>query len=348
MLTDHESTGSHVLARRRWRARAWLVVTVALHVSMLVLTLALLPQGRIDRIDPLVIIVALAVGPPAGVLWLERRRSSTHQPHKWPWRSLAAAFPQTVALGFAVNGVLDKVALAAWLRLLLILAVPLIPALIAAMAVRSLLRPLVPELGTRDFEVIVAARTGHRSFFYGDFVALTDREIVITVRSGSGRATWNPKVERIALADITAVGTRPMLPQDSPWITLSDGRGLTVPPGDVVVVQCRASTAVLPVTDAGMFAEIVRVRAARVRGTSVAPAALAGHSALGGHSAPAGRTHGRTQRHGRKRCTSQKCCPHRNRPDPSRTPSPVRLTHRGPVPGWRCGGASQSRSHCWG
>lgn len=84
---------------------------------------------------------------------------------------------------------------------------------------------------------------------------------MISVRSGSGRATWNPKAQRIALADVTAVGARPAVAQDSPWITLSDGRGLSVPPGDVVVVQCRDATQVLPVDDAAVCAEVIRTRA---------------------------------------------------------------------------------------
>ncbi len=279
---------SPLLARRCRRARAWLAVTVALHVSMLALTVALLPLGRIEwgrieQVESLVIIIALAVGPPAGMLWLQRRRPSAPKPHGWSWRSLAVAFPQAIALGFAVNAVLDRGALAPPQRILLLLAVALIPAVTAEMARRSLLRPLVAELGASDVEVLVEPRTGPRPWFYGawfssawfssDSVALTDREIVITVRSGSGRATWNPKTERIALADITAVGARPVLPQDSPWITLSDGRGLSVQPGDVVVVQCgvqhRAATQVLPVADAAVFAEVIRTRATRVRGAPV-------------------------------------------------------------------------------
>jgi hypothetical protein len=272
VLADQERTSSHVLVRRCRRARVWLAVTVTLHVSMLALTVALLPLGRFEHVESLVIIIALAVGPPAGMLWLQRHRPSAHQPHRWPWQSLVVAFPQAIALGFAVNTVLDRGALE---RLLPILAVALIPAVTAEMARRSLLWPLVAELGASDVEVLIEPRTGTRPRFYSDSIMLTDREIVITVRSGSGRATWNPKIERIALADVTAVGARPMLPSDSPWITLSDGRGLSAQPGDVVVVRCgwhhRAVTQVLPVADAAVFAEVVRTRATKVRGAPVAP-----------------------------------------------------------------------------
>jgi hypothetical protein len=245
------------------------VVTVALHLSTLALTVALLPLGDIEQIDSLVIILALAAGPLAGMFWLQRRRPSAHKPHQWPWRALAVAVPQAMALGFAVNAVLDEDTLAPLQRIVLVLVAALIPAVTAELARRSLLRPMVVELGEDDFEVLVEPRTGQRSWFYSDSVALTDREIVIAVRSGSGRATWSPKTEQIALADVTAVGARPMLPQDSPWITLSDGRGLSVAPGDVVVVQCRDTAQVLPVDDAAVFAEVVRVRATRVRGAPV-------------------------------------------------------------------------------
>lgn len=285
MLVNQERTSSDVLARRRRRTRAWLAVTVALHLSTLALTVALLPLARFEQIDSLVIILALAGGPPAGMLWLQRRHPSVHKPHQWPWRALAVALPQAMALGFAVNAVLDEDALTPLQRILLALVVVLIPAVTAELARRSLLRPLVAELGAADFEVLVEPRTGQRSWFYSDSVALTDREIAIAIRSGSGRATWSPKTERIALADVTAVGARPVLPQDSPWITLSDGRGLSVAPGDVVVVQCRDTAQVLPVDDAAVFAEVVRARATRVRGVPVGalplevdvPAAEPGH-----------------------------------------------------------------------
>ena len=180
------------------------------------------------------IIIALAVGPPAGMLWLQRRHPSVNKPHQWPWRALAVALPQAMALGFALNAVPDEDALAPPQLILLVLAVALVPGVTAELARRSLLRPLVVELGAGEFEVLVEPRTGQRSWFYSDSVTLTDRKIVITVRSGSGRATWHPKTEQIALAEVTAVGARTVLPQDSPWITLSDGRGLTVTPGDVV------------------------------------------------------------------------------------------------------------------
>ncbi|MGH3906308.1 MAG: hypothetical protein ACRDTE_19325 [Pseudonocardiaceae bacterium] len=254
-------TERDVLARRGRRARRWLAITGAVHLLMAVLTIVLLLAGRIERVDSLVIILVLAIAPPAGALWLQRRRSAGSTPHTWPWRSLAVAFPQAIALVAAVSAALGDDPLAPWQGIALLLGIPLMSAGSAALATRSLLRPLVPELGAGDFEVLVEPRTGRRPWFYGDGVTLTDREIVISVRSGSGRATWNPKVQRIALADVTAVGARTAVAQDSPWITLSDGRGLSVPPGDVVVVQCRNATQVLPVDDAAVFAEVVRTRA---------------------------------------------------------------------------------------
>jgi hypothetical protein len=265
VLVDQERRSSDGLARRCRRARACLAVTVALHVSTLALTVALLSLGHTGQADSLVIILALAAGPPAGMLWLQRSRPSAHKPHQWPWRALAVAVPQAMALGFALNALLDEDALTPPQRILLVLVVALVPGVTAELARRSLLRPLVAELGADDFELLVEPRTGQRSWFYSDSVALTDREIVITVHSGSGRATRSPKIEQIALVDVTAVGARPALPSDSPWITLPDGRGLPVAPGDVVVIQCRDTVSVLPVDDAAVFAEVVRARATRVR-----------------------------------------------------------------------------------
>jgi len=79
VLIDQERASSQVLVPRRRRARAWLAVTVALHVAMVALTIALLGRGHLEQVDSLVIIIALAVGPPAGMLRLERRRPSARQ-----------------------------------------------------------------------------------------------------------------------------------------------------------------------------------------------------------------------------------------------------------------------------
>ena len=59
--------------RRCRRARAWLAVTVTLHVSMIALTVALLLRGSTEQVDSLVIVIGLAVGPPVSMLWLQRR-----------------------------------------------------------------------------------------------------------------------------------------------------------------------------------------------------------------------------------------------------------------------------------
>lgn len=265
-----DQTGADVMARRWRRARSWLAFTVALHLGMLSITLVLLPLGRIEQTGSLVFVIVVAVGPVAWGLWLERRRPSAGRPAQWPWRSLLVAFVQVIALGYAVNGVLARDVLAPWQRLPLILAIPLIPAMTALLARRALLHPLVPELGRSDVEVIVEIRTARRPWYYSDTVKLTGRTIEIAVRSGSGRATRNPRIVRIALADVTAAGARPAQPQDSPWITLADCRGLSLPPGDMVVLRHGDAIQVLPVADAAVFAELVRIRAGRVRGTSIA------------------------------------------------------------------------------
>ncbi|MGH4025899.1 MAG: hypothetical protein ACRDRV_15085 [Pseudonocardiaceae bacterium] len=294
MVTGHLS-GHEVLARRQHRARTWRAVTAGLHLLMAALTVALLPVGRDQPVDALVIIIGLAVAPLAGAFWLERHRPSARIPQQWWGRSLMVAFPQAIALGFAANGVLDKDTPAPWQRILLVVAVSLVPAGTAALAARSLLRPLVPALGFGDVEVLVEPRAVRRPWFSDDSITLTGRELVISVRSGSGRATRNPKVQRIPLGDITAVGARPAVEQDSPWITLSDGRGLSVPPGDVVVLQCRDTTWVLPIDDATVFAEVIRIRAG-VAGPSRAdrpvvaePVPPVGHVPAVGHVPEVGR-----------------------------------------------------------
>lgn len=60
------------------------------------------------------------------------------------------------------------------------------------------------------------------------------------------------------LADVTAVGAHLVLQRDSPWITLSDGRGLSVQPDDIVVVQHRDATQMLPIADAAKYWAQVR------------------------------------------------------------------------------------------
>jgi hypothetical protein len=52
-----------------------------------------------------------------------------------------------------------------------------------------------------------------------------------------------------------------------PWIALGEGLGYDVPPGDVVVIHHRHGARVLPVHDAAAFADVIRLRAGKVKGS---------------------------------------------------------------------------------
>jgi hypothetical protein len=212
-----------------------------------------------------VLVVILAVGPLIVLIWRELRRPSIKRPASWPGRALTTALPQAVAFGIVANDLLDTGRIAEWLQFTLVAGIPFLayvgPAILGS---RVLQRPLSPELAELDIELQVKIRSnqpGLPRWATADNVKLNAREIVITLQP-SAASVWQ---SRISLADVRRVDARQAVSQDSPWIVLDDGHEYPMPSGEVVAVEHRHGTQVIPVYDAEQFADVVRIRASKTK-----------------------------------------------------------------------------------
>ncbi|WP_158851396.1 hypothetical protein [Saccharothrix deserti] len=202
------------------------------------------------------LVVALVVG------WRQRFR-----PRNWTVPVLVVSAVQ--ALG-VTGAVADRFDTHPALNAVLYLALLMAPMALVRWAARS-----VPALDGR-YEAEFAVRTHAQPFWYSDSVRVTGDALVVEVRSGGGRMTAQPTVKTVPLDRITALGVRQVVAGEPPWITLPDGRGLSVPPGDVVVVRTGTEEHVLPVENPRLFVEAVRGRVGRQLPVDVAPVVTRG------------------------------------------------------------------------
>ncbi len=112
-------------------------------------------------------------------------------------------------------------------------------------------------------KVLFEFRVDPRPSWYTDAVEVTDHGLEITAVSGGGRmASSGPTKVSYGFTDLLGVSTRQAVPGEAPWITLTDGRGLPVPAGDVVVLRTTKGDQVLPVEEPHKFVSLVRSRVA--------------------------------------------------------------------------------------
>jgi hypothetical protein len=243
----------------------WLVSALAAHVLTLVSTVVAVASHGFRGGAPDAVVILLAVAPLIALLWFERRRPSGNRPDSWPVRTLVAALPQALGFAMAASDLLAHTTFPPWQRIVLLASVPLLVQTGAAVtATRSVRRPLSAELGETDLEVRVelrSVRPGVPRWLCMEDVRLTGQEIIIIVQPGP---TWRA-MHRIALIDVIGVDARPATPHDNPWLTLDDGSGYRMVPGDVVVLRHRHGTQLLPAYDADAFADVIRARARKVR-----------------------------------------------------------------------------------
>jgi len=110
-------------------------------------------------------------------------------------------------------------------------------------------------------KVLFEFRVDPRPSWYNDAVEVTDNGLVITAVSGGGRmASSGPTKVSYGFTDLLGISTRQAVPGEAPWITLTDGRGLPVPAGDVVVLRTTSGEQVLPVEEPQRFVSLVRSR----------------------------------------------------------------------------------------
>ncbi len=239
---------------------------IAVHVAVLVAGFVVI-MGRAG-VSPIPATVAatMAVVPLLILLTTEFWWPSRCRPVVWPRRSIAVSLAQALVLGVGsvllLHPDLPGGALAA------LVAAPLLQVGPAILASRALRFPLTPELGATDVEVqakIRSAQPGIPDWLSNDEVTLSEWELLVKLRPSASSAF----LVRILLLDIEDVSARCAVPEDSPWITTADGRVYIVPTDDVVVVEHRDGTLVLPVGQAEEFAATARARIDRANSFAV-------------------------------------------------------------------------------
>lgn len=194
------------------------------------------------------------------VLFGVLRAPTRRRPARWTSRAAMVALPGGVAAGLCVGSVLGSgfsqvVAVGAGL--------PIVVVALAAGASR-VLRGLHPAdacvLGVEFVTTLRRAdRVGAPRWTIPDEVTVNGTEIVVVARSGRfGAAQFT-----IPLAEVTEARVHTAPTKRGPWLSLPDGTDLLIPPGDVVVIQHRKDTRVLPVFDPQELVEAIDARRTR-------------------------------------------------------------------------------------
>lgn len=178
------------------------------------------------------------------------------KPHHWPFVALgvsaAAAITFVVVAGSKTPAV----------NMAILVGVPLVTTYLA-----HLVSKRAPG------KVLFEFRVDPKPSWYTDAVEVTDHGLEITAVSGGGRmASSGPTRVSYGFGDLLGISTRPAVPGEAPWITLTDGRGLPVPTGDVVVLRTTKGEQVLPVEEPQKFVSLVRSRVAGLPGVHSAAA----------------------------------------------------------------------------
>lgn len=264
---------------QRWRrARTWLRVAALFCLAELVVSLLGLawswvargpvvpvagPRGTQDLVGWAFTAVLVLLPLPAAA-WLAGRAVDgvdwRRKPHTWHLGSVLVAPLQALGLLLAVIAAVGNGVLSWWQPVLVLV-------LATEAARRALLRPPLRDLGGSEFLLRWPLRSPQGGG--EDSLLLAEDRIRLTVRTAAGRPAQRPATKDVELAAITAVGVRPSTPEDRAWARLPDGRGASVPPGDVVVVRTRHDEQLLPVDP-----EFADVLCARVAARGRAPVRL--------------------------------------------------------------------------
>lgn len=261
MPTMSCALSSEFTARAR-RSRILLRAASATHAIVLATTLAALIGRFVTSIGDAVAIGILVVLATFAIELGERFGDRALRPAVWPARAFGTASLEGAALGIAAVGALGLGVLSGIAVAVAVLAVHVT---LAVLARNTLLRPLPPEIGGFDYEVVAKIRLPANStqprWTSPDQVRLSTTDITILVRFGAVGAAQ----ATIALADVDAVAVRESRVADGPWLHLPNG-ALTAEPGvEVVALRHGGQRQILPVYGAAAFAEVLRVRVARVR-----------------------------------------------------------------------------------
>ncbi|QGK69496.1 hypothetical protein GIY23_08140 [Allosaccharopolyspora coralli] len=264
----------------RWRrAKFWLGTCVALHLALAAFAVGAtvwryrqgveglpdfgskaLGAGVYELAFPAVLaVLSLVVG-----VWLVRKPQLTRSPDSWIAIPLATGVLMAAGVGGAMVHVMSESA--GNVNFVLIPGVIAFAMLPVYLAFRALLRPLVAELGDSTVPVILQVRAASKKWWYQDSIRVDTESVRLAVRSGDGRPTWGESTKETPLRDVAAVGARSATGDEPPWAWLSDGRGLSVPPGEALVVVTATDEQLVPVHDAEVLAELLRRRVRLVTG----------------------------------------------------------------------------------
>ncbi|MEV4645921.1 hypothetical protein [Saccharopolyspora sp. NPDC049357] len=257
---------------RRWsRAKVLLSVTwswcaAELAVSLLALVwtlvagpdLPLLGSPKQGDVTGLVLAAVIVVLPMPLASWVAGRGADgidwRLKPDGWLMYGAVVGLAQALGLWLAIT----YTSLPFWFRIaagVIGLAVPLLATFLARRAIMA--EPL-REIGGSEFVLVKGLRSPQGGG--EDSVKITGDSLRLSVRTAAGRPAAQPSTKDIALVDITEIGVRPSTSEDGSWALLADGRGASLPGGDVVVIRTRTDTQLLPADPE--LAELLRARAA--------------------------------------------------------------------------------------
>jgi hypothetical protein len=166
------------------------------------------------------------------------------KPHHWPFVALAVSAVAAITAVIVVGSKSPAVN---------------VPILFGLPLVATYLAHLVSKRAPG--KVLFEFRVDPRPSWYNDAVEVTGSGLEITASSGGGRmASGGPTRVSYGFTDLLGISTRQAVPGEAPWITLTDGRGLPVPSGDVVVLRTTTGEQVLPVETPQKFVALVRSR----------------------------------------------------------------------------------------
>ncbi len=260
---------------RCWRrARFGLHATSAVcwGQSAVAVVLALVSWGS-HGVSGSVVTLVLALAPLFGAEWVSRRAQDDWRLKSFEW------WQYPVLVGFFCSMALMYGLVSAGYRSAFGAPHITVPAacfvlgiVLTLWAHRTLVRRPSLIAGS-EFWVRLAAGAARQMWFNQDFVTVTGATVILEARSGAGRVASQPARKEIPLDSVSHLGVRASRQDDPPWAWLADGRGLPVPPGDVVCVRTRDDEHLIPVVESEALESVISGRVRMLSGR--APQALA-------------------------------------------------------------------------
>ncbi|SFB16401.1 hypothetical protein SAMN05216266_105308 [Amycolatopsis marina] len=263
----------HVLQPRWARARSYLLVALAGVPLLILLSSALLVAvAAAHEFAWWLVLPLLGSALPALVL-AARLSTLTLEPHRWLKAAFLTAGCQLLiggipAVGMAVNAGSGGASAAATVAFLAQWALLVLGCVFAYRASRVLLVPVCPELAATPFTVAFRARLPNigDGLLSGSARVARDR-VEWSARRHKGRG--GPTAEgQFTFEHVRAVRVSALPPatQHIPWLRLSDGSTMYTSPGPAVILSTDAGECMLPIADAGLFADLLNRRIAAWRG----------------------------------------------------------------------------------